>query len=1172
LAQDPLSDRIAGARNKTASMTLAEAWNASFVGRYVKSHHISRTALAGAALGVAILFFVVGAGLRLLVGPISLGPLSGQISDALAQALPGITVKYDQAAVEWSRDQGRVNLVVLGARVFDTKGRIIAQAPQMDIDLAAQPFIQGKIVVTRITLVGVQLTLVRNVDGTLRLGVEHDDSQRDIISRITDAINKNSSSASSLEAFAIRDARVAFMDETTGMFLIAPKADVRIATSGGNLIASLVADVEVSGRAAHIAGEITLPPREGPVAGSIKVTGLDLAALGRNAKMFRFLRSVAMIADFSSSFSILGTHLLSADFAVGASGSAVLVGIRKAVHVAMLHLAGRYDRAKTRISLQDASLDSDQLRAHVVGGMNLIYDSTGAIARLGVDLTADKTALAMPGTFGQPVFVPLASLHGSYVPSTHDILIDSLQTTGGALVLATSGRITLIDNQSPVLELKGRIEPLAVRDLLHYWPLDIGIGAREWIDANFFSGSLGPIVFETHLPAGALDQPAIPDGALLMTFPITNAELSYIRGLTHMSAVYGNARLTGNTFAAEVTRGRIGPLAMSRGHAVIPDLGAPDAPGEITAHIDGSMTDILKLTDMKPLNYATRFGLDPDSTMGKAGVDLDFHVPMRRNLNVNDIGISIKAVASGFGISLSKKTRLADGAVSFDIDNKHLHAFGAVGLATSRLNVDWVEDFRTTGAVTTRIDIKGPVDQAAREMLGLGGVSDYLKGPVGITGTLTGRRGQLTAADMVLDLTPATLSLDLVGINKPAGFPASAHAIAVFGPHSAIQSETMTITGPSLQASMALNFKPDGTLVSLNAPSVRSGASNDFSFNLTRGATGVDISVKGRSLDGTQIARRGSGTGPGPGKAAARPDSTFDEPFHINAKLDRVVLRNNVAIAPFALDVAGIADRPMTMTLSGRLAKSGTLSGSIAPSGADRRLTLSTSDTGTLARGLFGFASMKGGRLELSATLHGSGRVLAADDDAADDYEGIADLKDFRLLNQPFLARLFSAGSLIGFGNLLQGGGIEVDHLKVPFSANNGVLAIHTARATGPAIGISAEGYIDRPKNEIALKGTLVPLFGLNSVLGYIPLLGNLLISKPGEGIIGMTYTVSGNADEPKVSVNPLSLVTPGIFRRIFEGKMPNAANAPSNAPPAAVVVTPENPGMKPVVVDPPKP
>ena len=287
-------------RPKVAKTTLAEAWNATFIGRYVKSHHISRTALVISAIGVAILFFLVGAILRLFVGPISLGPLSGQISEALAQALPGITVKYDQAAVEWSRDQGRVNLVVLGARVFDSRGRIIAQAPQADIDLAAQPFLRGDVVVRRITLVGVQLTMVRDTDGTLRLGVEHDQSQKDIISRITDAINKNSSTASSLESFAIRDARLAFMDENTGLFLVSPKAGVRIATAGQDLIASLDADVEITGRPAHIVGEIRLPPQTGPVTGRLEVHHLDIAALGRNAKMFHFLEPVAMSGDFAS--------------------------------------------------------------------------------------------------------------------------------------------------------------------------------------------------------------------------------------------------------------------------------------------------------------------------------------------------------------------------------------------------------------------------------------------------------------------------------------------------------------------------------------------------------------------------------------------------------------------------------------------------------------------------------------------------------------------------------------------------------------------------------------------------------------------------------------------------------------------------------------------------------
>jgi hypothetical protein len=164
------------------------------------------------------------------------------------------------------------------------------------------------------------------------------------------------------------------------------------------------------------------------------------------------------------------------------------------------------------------------------------------------------------------------------------------------------------------------------------------------------------------------------------------------------------------------------------------------------------------------------------------------------------------------------------------------------------------------------------------------------------------------------------------------------------------------------------------------------------------------------------------------------------------------------------------------------------------------------------------------------------------------------------------LARLFTAGSLGGLANLMQGQGIVVDTLEVPYSSRNGVISVHDVRATGPALGVTADGYIDRPKNSIALKGSLVPLFGINSVLGNIPLLGNLLTSKEGEGVFGMTYSVTGNADEPSVSVNPLSALAPGILRRIFEGKMPNASQAPSNAPkpapapPPAIAPAPTSP------------
>src|SRR6202012_2070169 len=141
------------------------------------------------------------------------------------------------------------------------------------------------------------------------------------------------------------------------------------------------------------------------------------------------------------------------------------------------------------------------------------------------------------------------------------------------------------------------------------------------------------------------------------------------------------------------------------------------------------------------------------------------------------------------------------------------------------------------------------------------------------------------------------------------------------------------------------------------------------------------------------------------------------------------------------------------------------------------------------------------------------------------DYNGKAVITDFRILNQGFLARLFAAGSLTGLSDLMRGQGITIDKLDAPFTVHGGVIDFRDAVASGPALGISADGYLDRRSNQLNLRGSLAPVYGLHSLLSGIPLIGNILTSKKGEGILGMTYTVSGNADQPDISVNPLSIL-----------------------------------------------
>ncbi|HXS07106.1 MAG TPA: AsmA-like C-terminal domain-containing protein [Rhizomicrobium sp.] len=1117
--------------------------------RYIKAHHISGAAVCMGGLVAALVFFIVGAGIRLLLGPVSLGPLAGTLAGAIQQALPGISLKYDQAAIEWSRDEGRVNLVVLGAKIFDATGRVVAQAPKADIDLAARPFLSGQIHVQRITLVGVQLSLVHMKEGGIRLGAEGDKGGNDVLARLNDVIEAKGSSTSSLKSFAIRNAHLSLFDETTGLGMIAPKASLMLSAKDQAIAVHFDAGVLISGRPATIKADVTLPPSTGPIHGNVLVTGLDLRALAANAPMFAGLKNIALSTNLATRFTVApGAHVTQAGFDLTAAGSTPLSGLKGGtLHVRQLHLSGAYDGIKNHLALNQASIDAREGIVKLKGGADFHYDRD-KLASISGGLTSSRIALNMPGIFAQPVGFQAFQVEGAYELATRTATITRASLTAPAFAFLANGTITLGESgEAPALAVTGRLAPVPVRTLLRYWPFTLAEGSREWIDANIFAGSLGPMTFETHFPLGLLDQDALPDDSMKLTFAMTGVEGNYVKGLTHLTGMSGTATLLGDTFTADFDGGRVGTLMVRGGHAVIPNLHLHGTTGRFTAHVDGQMPDIMTLIDMKPLGYPTRFGIDPKLTKGAASTDLSFDVPMLQDLAVDDVGISVKAQVSDFAVSLGR-LKLTNGAVTFDIDNSHLHQSGMVQLADARLAMDWVEDFKTTQPVTTKITAKGVMTDAARQALNVG-LQTILTGPVSMNADIQGHRGQLTTADVNLDLTNTALAIPILHLGKQAGQAAAGHVTVNFGPGDLIHDEVIRVTGPNVSATGTANFDRGGSLAVLNFTSAKMGALNDLAFTLTRSAAGDDYVLRGRSLDGSLIGRNVGDANGNPTNAQPVRDETPAGPFHIDAKLERLAMRDGVAIAPFNLDLSGIGNRPSALSVSGGIGKA-TMSGSIEATTTGRKLTLDAGDAGQLIEGLFNFQSIKGGKLHLVANLPGR----ASDPEVGagvPDYQGTLDIDDFQVVNQPFLARLFSAGSLTGIGDLMGGDGISIENMNVPFSSKNNVIGVHDARARGRAIGATADGYIDRPKNQVALKGSLVPAYGLNSVLGNIPLLGDVLVSKKGEGVFGVTYSATGNADQPKIDVNPLSVLTPGILRRIFEGHMPTPANAPSNAPQA---------------------
>ena len=198
----------------------------------------------------------------------------------------------------------------------------------------------------------------------------------------------------------------------------------------------------------------------------------------------------------------------------------------------------------------------------------------------------------------------------------------------------------------------------------------------------------------------------------------------------------------------------------------------------------------------------------------------------------------------------------------------------------------------------------------------------------------------------------------------------------------------------------------------------------------------------------------------------------------------------------------------------------------------ERSFSVQTENAGNVFRLFDWVEEFYGGRLSVQGRMYDTGRNAKG---ARYDLTGRMTLMSFRARNVGVLAQILTLASLTGIADTLSGDGIKFNKAKGNFSITDGRLNISEAQVNGPAVGLTAQGDFDLLTGDVDIGGTLVPAYSLNSVLGKIPLVGNILGSREGEGLIGIGYRVAGEGGEVGVLVNPLSVLTPGLFRRIFE-------------------------------------
>jgi hypothetical protein len=161
------------------------------------------------------------------------------------------------------------------------------------------------------------------------------------------------------------------------------------------------------------------------------------------------------------------------------------------------------------------------------------------------------------------------------------------------------------------------------------------------------------------------------------------------------------------------------------------------------------------------------------------------------------------------------------------------------------------------------------------------------------------------------------------------------------------------------------------------------------------------------------------------------------------------------------------------------------------------------------------FTRAEGGELDL---------LLLPVDEAS--YTGELWITGLKVREAPVLASLLNAASIIGLLQQLGGQGILFDEVSADFRIDPTSVDVTRASAMGAGLGLSMAGTFDTENYLMEFRGVLSPLYLLNGI-------GSIL-TRPGEGLLGFNFTLSGNPDAPTVGVNPLSVLAPGALRDLL--------------------------------------
>ncbi|MEJ8474342.1 AsmA-like C-terminal domain-containing protein [Roseibium algae] len=809
---------------------------------------------------------------------------------------------------------------------------------------------------------------------------------------------------------------------------------------------------------------------------------------------------------------------------------------------------GWFQLGRTAVRFDDVALSLDWKRdvpgiqiakSHAIRGNTQIYfggdiqppkEPGGDWA---LRLSSDRAQFGSSDIPISPIMVDGITVDARFAPSGRTLFFDKASLVAGPSKAFASGSLEIRgDGPYLAVALDARDFPIGLAKQV--WPITLVPPARRWIIDRIKAGKIEHLEYMGSVRPPAFDyrdpDPGWSGNDMLLDMTYSGASVDPVGQVPRIVGLHGTVKMADETLFVHGIDGHSdtedgGKVNVPEGMFTILNLRERDGKiGVVDVNLDGGAKDLADILNSDPFFILDKSDLVSEGVSGTAKMHFEAQFPLVKNLNMNDVEWKAEGTAKNFtSKALIKGYSIASADLHMTGDRTRLDIKGKGILDGISADIDLLLPLggsKVQGRQGVVLDV------SAKQLKERGiDLTDFLSGTMKMSfKDVDG----IKAFDV--DLTKTRLKLSALGWEKSPGVPARVtFQLNETDENRQVQNFELTSDGVDVAGNLALSLAGDLLNASFNKFQLRNG--DDASLVINRSKNGrYKVAISGEEFDARGLIRQVGKTKTGDSS------SDFSNGLAITANLSRVKGFNGVSIGGFAgiiqTDAMGVTAADVTGLLNGRAAFSFEIDD--APQGGGRIAVGAFDDSGALLKFLDLYQRMRGGK--------GTLRVDMADYTTWNGTFGVTDLS---ITEDPAIKKLSQRGGansnrsqgavVVSRGGAGNGGEASFETMDIAFTRLNETLTITRGALEGAVIGGTVSGEVDLDAQTMDLNGTFVPIYALNNFFAKIPLLGLALGGDTGEGLIGVTYRLSGPVANPELSVNPISAIAPGIFRKMFE-------------------------------------